>query len=638
MNYGFIRAAAAVPKTAVGNLEKNKQNILNLIEEAAEKNVQVIAFPELSMTSYSLGDLLRQQAIIEGAEEMLKELVLKTADLDVFCVVGMPVLNTGRLYNCAVAFFKGRILGVVPKSHIPNYSEFYEQRWFSSGEGIENETTVLGGQEVPFGTDLIFSCDENNDLKIGVEVCEDMWVPFPRHTYMAVSGANMLINISSSSELVGKSQVREEAIRQQSSRCIAAFLYVSAGPGESSTDSIFGGHTVFAENGELLSSEQDFSFESRLEVTEFDFDRLRHDRMLLNRSWDGERRPFRFIPFSLSTYSGVEYRKISPNTFVPEDEIQAEYVCRQAFKIQSSALAKRLLHTKLQKCIIGVSGGLDSALALMVAVRTMEICGYPRNHVTGVVMPGLGSTDATQTLARRLVEAIGAKYLEIPIVDAVKAHLSDIGHTGKPDIAFENAQARERTQILMDLANMENGLVIGTGDLSELALGFCTYNGDHMSMYGVNAGLPKTLIREMVLRLSGDIGGEALKRIAEEIVSIPPSPELLPPDILENDKRQSTEKQIGPYEINDFFLYYLLRYQMTPKKLLYLSTVAFAGRYDKATLLKQLQLFYKRFFASQYKRSCMPDGPKILDIGLSPRGDWRMPSDADPDFWISETE
>jgi len=636
MNYGFIRAAAAVPKTAVGNLEKNKQSILALIEEAAGRSVQVIAFPELSLTSYSLGDLLRQQAIIEGAEAMLKDLMEKTAALDIFCVIGMPVLNNGRLYNCATAFYRGSIMGVVPKSHIPNYSEFYEQRWFSSGEGISGETMVLCGQEVPFGTDLIFSCDDNNDLKIGVEICEDMWVPFPRHTYMAVSGANLLINISSSSELVGKSQVREEAIRQQSSRCIAAFLYVSAGPGESSTDSIFGGHTVFAENGELLSSAQDFSFESRLEVTEFDFDRLKHDRMLLNRSWDGERRPFRFIPFALASHAGVEYRKISQSAFVPEDHAQADYVCRQAFKIQSSALAKRLMHTRLQKSIIGVSGGLDSALALMVAVRTMEICGFPRENVLGVVMPGPGSTEATQTLAKRLVESIGAKFMQIPIAKAVRAHLSDIGHTGQPDIAYENAQARERTQILMDLANMENGIVIGTGDLSELALGFCTYNGDHMSMYGVNGGLPKTLIREMVLRLSGEIGGAGLQRIAEEIVAIPPSPELLPPDALTDDKRQITEKQVGPYEINDFFLYYLLRYQMTPKKLLYLSTVAFAGKYDRPALHKQLHLFYRRFFASQYKRSCLPDGPKILDIGLSPRGDWRMPSDAEPDFWISE--
>lgn len=634
MDYGFIRAAAAVPKTAVANLEKNTQTIFELIEQASAQDVQVIAFPELSLTSYSLGDLLRQPAIIEGAQTMLARLLKKTADFDIFCVIGMPVLQNGRLYNCAAAFHKGRILGVIPKSHIPNYSEFYEQRWFSSGEGIENDTVCLCGEEVPFGVDIIFHCENNNDLKIGIEICEDMWVPFPRHTYMAVSGANLLINISSSSELVGKAKIREEALRQQSARCISAFMYVSAGPGESSTDSIFGGHTAFAENGELLQSIQDFSFESRLAVTEFDIDRLTHDRMLLNRSWDGERKPFRLIPFRLNKQTGAAYRKIYPSPFVPEDGAEALEVCRQAYKIQTTALAKRMMHTHAKSCIIGVSGGLDSALALMVAAGTVEICGLKKENIHGVVMPGMGSTEATQTLAKELVRAVGANVREIPIINAVAGHLSDIGHSGKPDIAYENAQARERTQILMDLANMENGLVIGTGDLSELALGFCTYNGDHMSMYGVNAGLPKTLIREMALRLSFDIGGQKLLDIARAIVAIPPSPELLPPDVLENEKRQNTEKQVGPYEINDFFLYYLLRYQLKPAKLLYLSTLAFAGKYSEEVLKAQLHSFYKRFFASQYKRSCSPDAPKILDIGLSPRGDWRMPSDAEPDFWL----
>jgi len=634
MDYGFIRAAAAVPKTTVANLEKNTQTIFEMIKEASEKKVQVIAFPELCLTSYSLGDLLRQEAIIDGAEAMLSRLIKDTAAFDIFCIVGLPVLVNGRLYNCAAAFSKGKILGLVPKSNIPNYSEFYEQRWFSSGEDIVNETTVLSGQETAFGTDLIFQCENYPDLKIGIEICEDMWVPFPRHTYMAVSGANMLVNISSSSEQVGKYKVREEAIKQQSDRCIAAFIYTSAGPGESSTDAIFGGHTVLAENGEMLLSIQDFSFESRLSITEFDIDRLKHDRMLINRSWDGERKPFRLIPFALQTGADALYRRFAKSPFVPEDETEALSVCRQAFNIQATALAKRVMHAKSKSLVIGVSGGLDSALALMVAARCIEICGLKKENIFGFVMPGLGSTEATQSLARKLVNATGATLRNVPIIDAVKGHLSDIGHTGIPDIAYENAQARERTQILMDFANMENGIVVGTGDLSELALGFCTYGGDHMSMYGVNAGLPKTLIREMVLRLSTDLGGEELHKIAQEIVSIPPSPELLPPDVLNNEKRQNTEKTVGPYEINDFFLYYLLRYQMKPGKLLYLSSLAFAGKYSLDTLKKQLDLFYRRFFASQYKRSCSPDGPKVLDIGLSPRGDWRMPSDAEPDFWL----
>ncbi len=634
MDYGFIRAAAAVPKTAVANLEKNTQNILEMIKDANEKKVQVIAFPELSLTSRSLGDLLRQSAIIDGAQKMLSKILKSTSKFDMFCVVGMPVFSNDRLYDCAVAFSRGKILGVIPKTNILNC---LEQRWFSSGGDIMGGTVRLCGKDVPFGTDIIFECEKNNNLKIGIEICGDMWMPFPRHAYMAVAGADMLVNISSSSELIGKKAFREEAVRQQSARCVSAFMYVSAGPGESTTDAVCGGHTILAENGEILSSVQDFSFERRLDITEFDFDRIKYDRMLKNSCLDDERKPFRFIPFRLDAYSQAEYRKFEKNPFVPEDVNKACEACRQAYIMQSTALAKRMLHIKSENLIVGVSGGLDSTLALMVAANAVQICNKPRRNILGVVMPGPGSNEVTQSLAKKLVLAVGAKLVEIPIANAVKSHLHDIGHKGKPDTAYENAQARERTQILMDLANMENGMVVGTGDLSELALGFCTYGGDHMSMYAVNAGLPKTFVKEMVLRLSGDVGGDELSGLAKEIAGIPPSPELLPPEAVKGG-RQITEEQVGPYEINDFFLYYLLRYQMKPKKLLYLAAMAFAGKYDKETLKKHLDAFYKRFFASQYKRSCSPDAPKIFDIGLSPRGGWRMPSDAEPDFWLMPDE
>lgn len=633
MKTGLVRVAAAVPHVSVGNLKKNKDSIAAMMHQAEEKGVSIVAFPELCITSYTLGDLFRQRSILEQGEEVLGQLLSETQSLKVLGIIGMPVYASDKMYNAAVIFQCGKILGVVPKAYIPNYSEYYEQRWFASGIDVAGETVQLAGQEVPFGTDILFECREIKELVFGVELCEDLWVPFPPHAYQAMAGATLFVNISASNELAGKCEYRQEMIKQQSGRYVSGFVYVSAGPGESTTDTVFGGHAVLAENGNLLCSSSRFSFNAHMSISEFDLHRLSHDRILKNTFIaQSPGRPYRRVRFS-ANQTVPEYRRIDKMPFVPGVESQKAVRCNEVFNIQVTALERRIRHTRAKRLVIGVSGGLDSALALMVASEASVRAGLNKNAVLGVVMPGFGSTDATQDLARRLVKASGAELKEISIVNAAKAHLEDLGHGGDTDITYENAQARERTQVLMDLANQERGFVVGTGDLSELALGFCTYAGDQISMYGVNAGVAKTLIKEMVLSVSMD--NSILHDIAKEIVSIPPSPELLPPT--DKDERQDTQKQIGPYELNDFFMYYVLRFEMSPQKILLLATTAFK-EYTKQEIKEQLKLFYKRFFASQFKRSCMPDGPKVGSVSLSPRGDWRMPSDADAEMWINSLD
>ena len=633
MRSGLIRVAAAVPEVAVGNLKKNKIQIVQMMREAEEKGAAIVAFPELSLTSYTLGDLFRQRNLLEKSEQVLRELMEETKDTAVLAVVGMPVAASDKLYNTAVVFQSGQLLGVVPKAYIPNYSEYYEQRWFASGIDISGETVSLAGQQAPFGSDLLFECDTIRELVLGIELCEDLWVPFPPHAYQAMAGATLFVNISASNELAGKSEYREEMIKQQSGRFVGGFVYVSAGPGESTTDTVFGGHVVIAENGNLLNSSPRFNFEAHMEVTEFDLHRLSHDRILKNTFIaQSPGTPYRRVKFR-ARETEPKFRYIDRMPFVPGGEAERNARCKEVFDIQVTALARRIRHTRSKSMVIGVSGGLDSALALMVATQAALRAGLQKSAVTGVVMPGFGSTEATQELARRLVTATGASLREISIVKAAKAHLEDLGHDGKADITYENAQARERTQVLMDMANQLSGLVVGTGDLSELALGFCTYAGDQISMYGVNAGVAKTLIKEMVLYVSKD--DAALNNIAREIVAIPPSPELLPPT--GKDERQDTQKQIGPYDVNDFFMYYILRFEMAPKKVLLLAKHAYP-EYTEAQLREQLRQFYRRFFASQFKRSCMPDGPKVGSVSLSPRGDWRMPSDAESETWLADLE
>ncbi|MGI5918234.1 MAG: NAD(+) synthase [Christensenellales bacterium] len=633
MKSGLIRVAAAVPEVAVGNVRKNREHIVKMLREAEEKGVSIVAFPELSLTSYTLGDLFRQHHLLELSEQQLALLLEETKDTKVLAVIGMPVAAADKLYNAAVVFQSGRVLGVVPKIYIPNYSEYYEERWFASGAHICEKTVELAGQTAPFGSDLLFECEQVRELVLGVELCEDLWVPFPPHAYQATSGATLIVNISASNELAGKGEYREQMIRQQSGRFICGYVYVSAGPGESTTDTVFGGHAVMAENGSLLESSPRFLFDAHMSVTEFDLHRLLHDRKLKNTFVaESPGRPYRWIRFSAAE-AEPRFRHIDRMPFVPGGREERDARCREVFDIQVTALTKRIRHTGVKSLVIGVSGGLDSAMALMVATEAAVRAGMDKSAVVGVVMPSLGSTETTQDLARRLVKAVGATLREISIVRAAQEHLKDLGHDGRADITFENAQARERTQVLMDLANQLSGLVVGTGDLSELALGFCTYAGDQISMYGVNAGVAKTLIKEMVLVVSR--GDEALHAIMQEIVAIPPSPELLPPT--GEDERQDTQKLVGPYDVNDFYMYYILRFAMPPKKVLLLAKHAYP-EYTEAQLKEQLRAFYRRFFASQFKRSCMPDGPKVGSVSLSPRGDWRMPSDAEAEAWLSELD
>ena len=640
MKYGFLRCAAMVVETAVGNLEKNTENIIGMIKTAGDCGVQIAAFPEMCITSYTLGDLFRQREVLKQAEHMLKKILDQTKGTEIVCVVGMPAIKDDKLYNTAVVLQNGRILGVVPKSYIPNYSEYYEQRWFTAGAGISGQDIKLSGQTAPFGTDILFHCSEFDEIVFGIELCEDMWAPFPPHAYQAMSGSLLTVNISASNELAGKAEYREDMIKHETGRFISSYLYVSAGPGESTTDTVFGGHAVLAENGYILKTSKRFDFENQMVIQEFDLHRLIHDRMLKNTFfYEGEKPAYRKAVFSIKQeITAPSYRKIDPMPFVPGDEMEKTRRCEEVFNIQVTALMKRMRHANVRRSVIGVSGGLDSALALLVTAEAAARLNMEKKTVLGVVMPGFGSTEQTQDLARRLTLATGAELKEISIAEAAKKHLEDIDHPeGAIDITYENAQARERTQVLMDLANQTGGMVIGTGDLSELALGFCTYAGDQISMYGVNAGVAKTLIREIVRWVSKNTS-ETLYNIASEIIAIPSSPELLPPGIGDKDKRQMTEKQIGPYELNDFFMYYLLRFEMTPEKILCLAEAAFEKTYDKKMIKDQLKLFYKRFFASQFKRSCMPDGPKVGSVSLSPRGDWRMPSDAEPDMWLKSLE
>jgi NAD+ synthase (glutamine-hydrolysing) len=629
MNSGLVRVAAAVPRVAVGNIEKNRQEIAAMMADAADKGAALVAFPELCLTSYTLGDLFRQRSVREQSEAELARLLDETKSLPVMAVIGMPVYFADKLYNTAAVFQSGKLLGVVPKAYIPNYQEYYEQRWFMSGIDVTGQTITLAGQSAPFGTDILFACAEVPEFVAGVELCEDLWVPFPPHAFQAMAGATLCVNISASNELAGKSDYRQKMIEQQSGRYVCGYVYVSAGPGESTTDAVFGGHVVLAENGYILESSPRFSFDAHMSLTEFNLHRFSHDRILKNTFISQTpARAYRRVGFH-AQQAEPRFRKVARMPFVPDDVQDRNSRCEEVFNIQVTALQRRLRHTGAKHMVIGVSGGLDSALALMVAAEAAKRNGQSGDAVVGVVMPGFGSTEATQSLARRLVTATGARLREISIVGASRAHLIDIGHGGQADITYENAQARERTQVLMDVANQQAGLVVGTGDLSELSLGFCTYAGDQISMYGVNAGVAKTLIREIVLFVSQK--DAALHEIAKEIVAIPPSPELLPPEM--GAERQDTQKQIGPYELNDFFMYYMLRFEMAPAKILLLAAHAYP-EYPREQIKTQLKQFYRRFFASQFKRSCMPDGPKVGSVSLSPRGDWRMPSDAEAEMWI----
>ena len=640
MNYGFVKVAAAVPHVQVADCFYNIQQMEGLMRQASDKGVQIIAFPEMSVTAYTCLDLFAQQTLLKNAEQALLKLVSDTADLNILTIAGTPLVTENRLINAAIAFQAGKILGVVPKTYIPNYKEFQEQRWFTSATELRDKTVSIGDRTYPLGSHLLFTAGQ---VKVGIEICEDLWVPVPPSSLLAMEGANILVNISASNELIGKHHYLRSLICQQSARCMAGYVYASAGFGESSTDLVFAGNGIIAENGTLLEESPRFTMQEQLVISEIDIENLQNDRQVNTSFMHGASTLLGgetiTIPFALSENSGqpVLTRSVDPHPFTPSGDALKER-CEEIFQIQVAGLAKRIVHTHSRTAVVGISGGLDSTLALLVTVMTFDALNIPRNQILGITMPGFGTTDRTYTNACDLIRSLGVTLKEISIKDACLQHFKDISHNPSVhDVTYENSQARERTQILMDVANQENGLVIGTGDLSELALGWATYNGDHMSMYGVNGSIPKTLVRYMVEWVAHNRVDEASRATLLDIVDTPISPELIPADENGNIK-QKTEDLVGPYELHDFFLYHFLRFGSSPAKIYFLAQQAFSSNYDKETIRKWLHTFFRRFFQQQFKRSCLPDGPKVGSVSLSPRGDWRMPSDAMATLWLKEIE
>ena len=610
------------------------------MRQASDKGVQIIAFPEMSVTAYTCLDLFAQQTLLKNAEQALLKLVSDNADLNILTIAGAPLVTENRLINAAIAFQSGKILGVVPKTYIPNYKEFQEQRWFTSATELRDKTVSIGDRTYPLGSHLLFTAGQ---VKVGIEICEDLWVPVPPSSLLAMEGANILVNISASNELIGKHHYLRSLICQQSARCMAGYVYASAGFGESSTDLVFAGNGIIAENGTLLEESPRFTMQEQLVISEIDIENLQNDRQVNTSFMHGASTLLASetitIPFALSENSGqpVLTRSVDPHPFTPSGDALKER-CEEIFQIQVAGLAKRIVHTHSRTAVVGISGGLDSTLALLVTVMTFDALNIPRNQILGITMPGFGTTDRTYTNACDLIRSLGVTLKEISIKDACLQHFKDISHNPSVhDVTYENSQARERTQILMDVANQENGMVIGTGDLSELALGWATYNGDHMSMYGVNGSIPKTLVRYLVEWVAHNRVDEASRATLLDIVDTPISPELIPADENGNIK-QKTEDLVGPYELHDFFLYHFLRFGSSPAKIYFLAQQAFGGSYDKETIRKWLHTFFRRFFQQQFKRSCLPDGPKVGSVSLSPRGDWRMPSDAMATLWLKEIE
>ena len=640
MNYGFVRVGAAVPLLKVADCTYNVEQTELLMQEAASRGVQMLCFPEMGITGYTCGDLFHQKILIEQAERALQSLLERTAGLSLLTLVGMPVRVENRLMNTAVAFQNGRILAIIPKTWLPNYGEFYEKRWFSSSREVQAQEVALCCQTVPFGTDILL---KNGEACIGVEICEDLWMPVPPSSFHALHGANLLFNLSASNELIAKNDYRKQLVAQQSTRCIAAYVYASCGFGESTTDVVFAGNAEIVENGSLLAEAERFTLQNQLitadvDVEKLNGDRMRHTGFTADFLHEREVAEYRVLPFAMAElYSEMIERDFDRHPFVPSGP-ELHKRCQEMFAIQVQGLAKRMMHTGSQHAVIGISGGLDSTLALLVAVKTFDKLDIPRANIEGITMPGFGTTDRTYKNAVSLIESLGVHFREISIRKAVEQHFSDIGHDAlKLDITYENSQARERTQILMDIANQVNGLVIGTGDLSELALGWATYNGDHMSMYGVNVGVPKTLVRFIVQWVSENQMDAETAKILADVVLTPVSPELLPATH-DGQISQKTEDLVGPYELHDFFLYQVLRFGFQPSKIRWMAVRAFEGVYEEAVIEQWLRTFYRRFFAQQFKRSCLPDGPKVGSVSLSPRGDWRMPSDAVARMWLEDLD
>ena len=639
MKYGFIKVAAAVPAVKVADVEFNIQEIEKLIAVAEGGHVEVICFPELAITGYTCQDLFKEQLLLSKAEEGLMMLLDFTRKLDVISIVGLPVLAGGLLLNCAAVIQQGTILGLVPKTYLPNYNEFYEKRWFASAQDLNPTEIYMAGQRLMLSSEpKLFQTADG--VRFGVEICEDVWAPIPPSNNLTMAGADIIFNCSASDELIGKHRYLCSLVAQQSARTMSGYVYASCGFGESTQDVVYGGNAMIFENGRLLVEGERFSFQPQIQSAQVDVDRLRTERHT-NSTFINAQRDARALvipaklaledhPFTLS-------RMVDAHPFIPKDSEMADS-CEEILNIQTAGLAKRLYHTGCQHVVLGISGGLDSTLALLVCIRTFDKLGYDRKGIVGVTMPGFGTTDRTHDNATSLMQSLGISQMEVPIAKAVTQHFSDIGHDASVhDATYENSQARERTQILMDLANKLNALVVGTGDLSELALGWATYNGDHMSMYGVNGGVPKTLIQYLIRYMSALPVFAAQRNTLIDVIDTPISPELTPADS-EGNIQQKTEDLVGPYELHDFFLYYFLRFGFRPAKIFLLASAAFSGKYDKETIKKWLQTFCRRFFSQQFKRSCLPDGPKVGSISLSPRGDWRMPSDASSALWLKECD
>lgn len=636
MKTGFLKAAAVSPRVTVANVEKNLENALTAVKKETEKKVQLIVFPELYLSGYTCGDLFLQDTLLNASRDALLTFAEKTAYSEAVICIGVPLRVNGRLYNCAAVLKQGIILGIVPKIYIPNYNEYYEKRWFCSGDQANCGTVCLNGREIPFGSNM-FRLSESAVL--GVEICEDLWVPVPPSSALALNGANIIANLSASNESVTKNDYRRNIISVQSAKCFCSYIYASAGTGESTTDLVFSGACTIAENGAILAESERFSMEESRAAADIDLEKLNAER-IRNGSFADNNTMLRESDFAIIeaelpelAYADVE-RSFFAHPFVPAGETERGLRCNEILSVQSAGLVKRLLHTRQEKVILGISGGLDSTLALLVCVKTMERLKLPNKNILCVTMPGFGTTDRTYHNALDLIQALHASLIEIDIKPACIQHMQDIKHDITiQDVTYENTQARERTQVLMDMANKHGALLVGTGDLSELALGWCTYNADHMSMYGVNCSVPKTLIRHLV-RYEAEKREGTLQVILKKILETPVSPELLPPD--KNGKiQQKTEEQLGPYEVHDFFLYYFLRFGTRPEKLKFMACRAFENKYTEQQIDGWLRLFIKRFFVSQFKRSCLPDGPKVGSVSLSPRGDFRMPSDAEWEAWLA---
>lgn len=638
-NNGYIRVAAVAPRVNVADVKANVEHIISSLDSLARQGVRIAVFPEMGVTAYTCADLFHSETLLSAAETGVASIADATAGMDLMAVIGAPVRVGGTLYNCAIAVARGEILAIVPKTYVPNYNEFYERRWWASAPdaSLAPRSVRFAGREAAFGTDILVDVA---GVRVGFEICEDLWAPVPPSTYAAMAGAEVIVNLSASDDLIGKYSYLLDLIKQQSARAICSYVYAGAGYGESSTDLTFDGKAIVAENGALLARSERWTQGESVAVADIDVEALRRDRMHITTFASCRERErvgqYRVVPapYIVGVTDGPIMRHIDPRPFVPADDARIDERCEEIINIQSAGLARRLDFTHTRTLVVGISGGLDSTLALLVAVRTFDRLGLDRKGIIGVTMPGFGTTGRTYNNALTLMRELCVSIREISIVPAVEQHFRDIGHDASVhDVTYENSQARERTQLLMDIANQAGGMVLGTGDLSELALGWATYNGDHMSMYGVNAGVPKTLVKYLVRWFALRAAAVGERDALLDIIDTPISPELIPADEHGNI-RQKTEDLVGPYELHDFVLYYVLRYGFTPRRIFTMALQAFDGTYDSDTIRHWMRTFYRRFFAQQFKRSCLPDGPKVGSVCLSPRGDWRMPSDATAALWL----